>query len=152
MNRGFALSMAVCLIISLGFYSIPQAETYTLDQCIEVALQNNFGVISAENSYNSTKADVYSAWGGLLPTVSISVGGSRNWPDITRFDESSGQIVSIRDRYTGSLNFTSLFPGLGLFNYADIKKMRSDRSSSYYNLAKSQKDLILGVKSNYYDL
>ncbi len=155
MKRGFALSMAVCLIISLGFYSIPHAETYTLDQCIEVALQNNYGVIAAENSYDDARIGVYSAWGGLLPTISVSSGGSRSWAGFTSFDQSSGRVISggiTRDSYSGSLNFRSTYLGLGLYNYANIKKRRSDRASSYYNLSKSQKDLILGVKGNYYDL
>jgi outer membrane protein TolC len=109
-------------------------------------------VIAAEKNYSSAKGYVYSAWGELLPSISINAGARRSWPIYTAFDPNSGQVITVRDRYTGSLNFSNTFPGLGLYNYARIQKSRSDRSSSLHNYVGSQNDLIFSVKSGYYDL
>ncbi|UCE67951.1 MAG: TolC family protein [Candidatus Zixiibacteriota bacterium] len=152
MKRVFVVSLALCLLIIFGINFGLRAETYTLDQCIDIALENNFGVIAAEKAYSSARGYLYSAWGELLPTISISAGGRRSWPIVTFFDPNSGSIISVRDRYSGSLNFSNTFSGLGLYNYANIQKSRNNKSSSFQNYIKSQKDLILSVKSGYYDL
>ena len=152
MKRGLAISCAIILLLSASAYSQQGAETYTLDQCIDIALKNNFGVIAAGNNYSSAKGYVYSAWGELLPSISISAGARRSWPIYTAFDPNSGQVITVRDRYIGSLNFSNTFPGLGLYNYALIQKSRSDKASSLYNFVGSQNDLVLSVKSAYYDL
>ncbi|MEE9552754.1 MAG: TolC family protein [candidate division Zixibacteria bacterium] len=152
MKRGILFKIITSFFLVLLVYRLPAAETYSLDDCIETALKNNYGIVAAKNSYDAARGEVYTAWGGLLPTISISANGSRNWPIFARFDESSGQIISGRDRFSSSLNFSNSFPGMGLYNYANIKKKRNDRNSSFYYFVKSQKDLILGVKGYYYDL
>jgi outer membrane protein len=151
MRQSF-LKISIGILAIFGLAGNVFGETYTLDQCIDIALENNYGVIAAERSYNTSKTYVYSAWGSLLPTISISAGANRSWPIFTRFDESTGEVVTGRNRYSGSLNFSNTFAGLGLADYARIKKSRSDRASSYFSLEKTQDDLVLTVKGSYYDL
>jgi len=155
MKCGIAVSIAVSLLIIFGISSEIKAETYTLDQCIDIALKNNYGVIAAENSYDDARIGVYSAWGSLFPSISISSGANRSWAGFTFSEPNTGIEVSggvTTNRYTGSLNFSNTFAGLGLYNYASIKKSRSDKASSFYNYVKSQKDLVFDVKRGYYDL
>ncbi len=155
MKPGIAVSIALCLLIIFGINFGLSAETYTLDQCIDIALENNFGVIAAKNSYDDARVGVYSAWGRLLPSISISSGTSRSWAGFSYSDPNTGiQITGgvITDRYAGSLNFSKSFAGLGLYDYATIKKSKSDKASSFFNYLNSQKDLVLGIKSGYYDL
>jgi len=155
MKRGLGISIAIILLLSATAYSQPEAETYTLDQCIDIALKNNFGVIAAEKQYSTARGNVYAAYGSLLPRVSISAGMSRTWSGFLSLDPNTDQLVGSGETsygYRGSLNFSNTFGGLGLYHYADIKLKRSRRASSFYNLVKSQNDLILEVKKGYYDL
>ncbi len=71
MKREFGISIAIILLLTISVNSQTGAETYTLDQCIDIALKNNYGVIAAEKSYNTARGYVYSAWGSLLPTISF---------------------------------------------------------------------------------
>ena len=155
MKRGIVFSFSISFLLIIGISLDSVAETFTLDQCIDIALKNNFGVIAAGNSYDNAKVDEYAAWGDLLPSISISAGANRSWRGYTFSDPNTGIQISggvIADRYTGSLNFSNSFPGLGLYTYANIKKKHSDKGSSFFNYVKSQKDLVLTVKSSYYDL
>ena len=152
MKLSFAILLTVSLLIVIGEISALHAETYTLDQCIDIALENNYGVIAAEKSYNTAESNLYSAWGSLLPSISISAGANRSWPIFTRFDESTGEIITGRNRYSGSLNFSNTFSGLGLSNYARIRKSKSDKASAYFSFESSQNNLVLSVKGGYYDL
>jgi outer membrane protein TolC len=131
------------------------AETYTLDQCLDIAVKNNYGVLAAKYSYNTSKVNMYSAWGDLLPSLSITSGASRSWAGYSFSEPNTGIQVSggvTTYRYTGSLNFSNNFPGLGLYHYANIRKGRSDKGSSFYNYVKSNNDLVLNVKRAYYYL
>jgi outer membrane protein TolC len=155
MKRGFGISIAIILLLTVTAYSQQGAVTYTLDQCIDIALKNNFGVIAAEKDYSTARGNVYAAYGSLLPRVSISAGMSRTWSGFLSLDPNTDQLVGSGETsygYRGSLNFSNTFAGLGLYNYADIKMKRSRRASSFYNFVKSQNDLVLEVKRGYYDL
>ncbi|UCC78932.1 MAG: TolC family protein [Candidatus Zixiibacteriota bacterium] len=155
MKRGIAITLATSFLIIFGINSGLNAETYTLDQCIDIALKNNYGVIAAEKAYSTARGNVYAAYGSLLPNISISSGMSRTWSGSLTWDEISKQFVAggeTRYGYRGSLNFSNTFIGLGLYNYGDIKYSRSIRTSSFYDYVKSQNDLILEVKRGYYDL
>lgn len=152
MKRGSAITVLTSILTIFSGALALRAETYTLDDCIKTALRNNYGVVAARNNYDAARGQVYTAWGDLMPTISISANGSRSWPIFARFDESSGQIIYGRDRFSGSLDFSASYAGLGLFNYANLRKKYNDRNSSYFNFVKSQNDLVLGVKGNYYDI
>jgi len=153
MKRGLAISCAVILLLSASAYSQQGAETYTLDQCIDIALKNNFGVIAAENLYKDSRIRALSAWGDLLPSVDINAGASQSWAGRLFNDPISGRpVAGSSNNYSGSLNFRNSFTGLGLFNYEYIKFTKNNRSSMFYNFVKSQNDLVLEIKRGYYDL
>lgn len=155
MKRRLIFILIITSVCAAALSANSVAETYTLDQCVNIALKNNYDVIAAEKSYNTARVRVYSAYGSLLPSISISAGASRSWSGFTRTDQTTGEIVGggeTRYIYSGSLNFGNTFDGLGLSNYGSIKKSRSDRASSFYGYVKSQQDLIFNVKSDYYDL
>ena len=55
------------------------AEEYTLDELINIGLENSFD-IKQENAANlNAQSDLRSSWLGLLPSASISAGGSKNY-------------------------------------------------------------------------
>lgn len=148
MIKGLAGSVVLAVIAVILISGLARAEEYTLESCINIALQNNYGVISARNSYDAARGQIYTAWGDFLPTASISASANRNWPGF--FDS---YIQTYRtDSYSGSLNFSQTYGGLGLYQYANLRRRYNERGSAFYDLSSARSDLVQQVKQNYYDL
>jgi len=144
----YAAQMLLVVIVSLLTFAVAGAEVLTLDQCIDTALKNNYGVIAAANSYDAARGQVYTAWGDILPTISISAGANRNWPGF--FDVYTFQRRT--DSYSGALTFGQTYGGLGLNHYANINRRYHERGSSYYDLFSARSNLVQQVKESYYSL
>lgn len=155
MIPGPRLPIAFFLIFVLFASGSVYAEVYTLDKCLETALRNNYGVIAARNSYDAARGEVYTGWGDLLPSISVSARANQSWSGFERWDELSQQFISGAQRvysYSGNLNFSRTYPGLGLYNYANLRKKYHDRGSSFHNYVRARSDLILAIKDGYYNL
>jgi outer membrane protein TolC len=147
--RGVSLRAAyIAIIIFLAGQGSVFAETYSLDQCIETALQNNYGIVAARNNYDVARGQVYTAWGDFLPTISINANANRNWPAF--FDVYLQKFRT--DSYSGSLLFFQTYGGLGLSQYANLRRRYNERGSAFYNLSSAHSELVQQVKENYYDL
>ena len=92
--------LVLILILTTG--AAVWAEPLTLEQCIQAALENNYIVRAARNSYSTSRGQVYNAWGDILPSVSVSASASRSWPG--QFDINILQRRT--DSYNGALNFS----------------------------------------------
>jgi outer membrane protein len=143
---------AIAIIIAFLLASIAGAETYNLQKCIDTALQNNYGVIAARNTYDVSGWNLYSAYGEILPSVGISVNRQFNW--------STGEIeingvpvtaVGKSTRYGGSLSIGQSYRGLGISTLANIGYNRAQRRSNYYGYLASQNDLVLSIKEAYFN-
>jgi len=66
--------------------------TYTLDEAIRLALENDPAAVAAESGVSTARAGVLEARGAWLPTISLesSYANSSN----QRFDQATGQLVS----------------------------------------------------------
>ncbi len=135
---------AVILMLVTG--SAAWAEPLTLDQCIQTALENNYSIRAARNSYSTSRGQVFNAWGDILPSVSVSASASRSWPG--QFDVNISKRRT--DSYNGALNFSLNYGGLGIGTYANINRASHARSSAFYGLASSEATIIQQVKADYY--
>jgi len=143
------LRLGITAIIVSGLITSAQAEKYTLEKCIETALQNNYGVIAAKNSYDATKWSLYSAYSQLLPSLSISTTRSESWSPAYLYIEGVG---GGNVNYSGSLRFGQSYSGLGLGAYANIRQKQAQRHSNYYGYIGAQKELILSIKDAYFNI
>ncbi len=153
MKREIRLLAAILPAIIFSGYGLASAEVYTLDKCIETALRNNYSVIAAKNSYDAARGEVYTGWGDLLPSISVSARANQSWSAFSLYDPYAQKFVAGKvNSYSGNLNFSQVYPGLGLYNYASLRKKYHDRSSSFHNYVRARSDLILAVKEGYYNL
>ena len=143
------LFVLVLAITSFGFAS---AEVLDLDKCIEIALQNNFGLLAAKNSYDIARVQTLAAYGNILPQASISASGRKSWPVQDYVDPNTGQITSSEYSYSGSLNLSQSYSGLGVGTYANIRQASHQKSSAYYDYVTARNNLVQTVKENYYGL
>ena len=74
MNKAVFLLISVLTIVSIVG---AQPKALTLDQSIQIALQQNLSIRQAENNFNSAQSGVLSAYGTYLPSLSISGGWTR---------------------------------------------------------------------------
>jgi outer membrane protein TolC len=152
-------------ILVFVLFAAVSADVLTLDQSIDLALKNNFGVIAARNSYSSAGGNVYGAWGKFIPTISLSANRNQSWTNpfadtsrtpifldttlvgyITQPRSGGGKSTS----YSGSLSFSQRYSGLGIGTYANLKQAYHVRSSSLYSYYSAQTSLIQSVKNAYY--
>ena len=75
MGRNGRLAIILFLIVSaciLGRSSsaFAQTERLTLEQCIDIALEKNLGIISKEAAAECAKDEGLDAWGGTVSNVS----------------------------------------------------------------------------------
>jgi outer membrane protein len=151
MSRALPYVIAFLLISALT--STLSAETYTLDKCIEIALQNNYGVIAARNSFEATRWSLNSAYAEFLPSISISTDRNENWATTVQYIGgipifSSGKRIS----YGGGLSLGQSYQGLGLGTYANIKNKQAQRSYYFFGYLDAEKNLVLSVKEAYFNV
>ena len=155
MIKRLAGSVASVLLVIFLVSGPARAEEYTLESCINIALQNNYGVIAARNSYDAARGEIYTAWGDLLPTINLSTDASQFWSGYPSTDPVTGKpITGVRktNSYSGSINFSQSYRGLGIFNYSNIRKKYHDRGSSFNGYLSAKSSLVYEVKNDYYSL
>jgi outer membrane protein len=147
----FCLIQSIILFASIS----ARAETYTLDNCIDIALKNNYGVILAKNTYDAARWNVYSSYGQILPSLSISANHSESWSPAYLYIEgvrtpnpNPGTNITFSD----NLSFGQSYAGLGLGTYASIKQQGAQKQSYFYSYVDTRNGLVLSVKEAYYNV
>lgn len=144
------LLIVIMFVFTLILVVPGTAETYTMEKCIETALQRNIGIISAQNTYDASKWSVYSAWGNLLPTLSVSAGRSESGAEAE--DYNTGIFGTSVVSYSAGMSMGRSFSGLGLGTYASIKQNQAQKKSNYFSLVDTRDELILSVKEAYFNV
>ncbi|MCD6162347.1 MAG: TolC family protein [candidate division Zixibacteria bacterium] len=148
------LHLSIIIIAILGLTLSVSAETYTLEKCIETALENNYGVIAAKNNYNATRWQLNSAYGRILPSISISTGENQSWSASQGLDANNNPIIytgKVTSR-SGSISIGQTYSGLGLGTYANILSNQAQRKSEYYNLLSTTNELVYTIKQSYFNI
>jgi len=132
--------------------TIPVASReLTLDDCIEIALQNRSSIIIARGAEDLAKANQRWALGSFLPRLSGSYSYSKNkTKDIEYVYGSVTTESPDQDQTSKNLEFgasMTLFDLANFFNYAGA---RADRAKAHLDVIESEQNLIYSVKISYY--
>ncbi|GAB4377848.1 MAG: TolC family protein [Salibacteraceae bacterium] len=136
------------VIACFGFI-IPVAaqESYSLQQCIEVALQNNLSVKSAELALQSTELDLKTSKASVLPSVNAFANHNYNWGQ--RIDPFTNQFANTRVQ-SNSFGISS---SVDLFNGFRNQQNTLARQAAYdageYDLEAQKNQLKLDVTAAY---
>lgn len=154
-----------CFLMLLTNSTFGQTEgvspkVFSLDQCIDLALKNNAGLIAAKNSYNVAKNDVWTGWGRLLPQVSSDLGYGRTvgWkkggqylnPYTQQIDTVPPGIV-VDKSYSAGISVGQNW-SLGGYDFYNIKEKNAALNSALSSFQLSRQELILSVKQTYFDV
>ena len=123
-----------------------QNNIWTLEECVQHALENNISILQAKNSLLSSEQDIISAKGNFLPAVSSNISGGASLGNIEVFPGE------FRDRefYSTSLGVgfsQSVFNGFRNINLLNQSKLSLERNQ--YELEKLKDDISLNVANAY---
>lgn len=154
------------LIISLPFAS---AQELSLQQCIDVALKNNFNLLIQENNLDKAEYDTWKSYQGVIPTVNISGQGGtyKTGPSIyvgeslvgidsvtggSIFDQVEISRPAVSRRYNSlalSVNWT-IFDGMA--TYYTVKGSQLNEEATRYDLQSKINSTIQQVRSGYFEV
>ncbi|GAB4316020.1 MAG: TolC family protein [Candidatus Zixiibacteriota bacterium] len=155
------LILAIGVVTFTGPGTPVQAEELTLEQCIDIALEQNgsreYGLPSARENYHRARQAVWSAWGDFLPSLSHGYNYRHNRFGDEIYDPTTGQFIPIpkseQTSTSWSTGFTlsqTLFDGGA--NFYRIAQSYHARAAQEENVRGAENDLILGVKERYFSL
>lgn len=146
---------SVLLIALLLFTSNALAQeqrTITLEEAIEIALENNYSLKQAKNNLDLADHEVRSEYADFLPSVSGSFSGSRRTGQqfiSDRFSEGLDPFVDITSQSISG----NLSANIPVFNgFENINSLRATEQSKVSNeesLARSREQVIFNTASSY---
>jgi len=139
----FTLSLALLIIGSTAF---SQSEKWTLEKCIQHALENNIQIKQQKLQLDINKKDHLQSKANLLPTLNADASHSFN--SGRALDETTYKFTDNETIQSSNFNISSnltLFSGLQKIN--SIKRAKLDLMAGVKNLEKIQNDISINVTS-----
>lgn len=136
------LLILLCVTISMA-----QSKKWTLQECVEYAVENNLTIEQFELDLENAEIDKSDAIGALLPNLNGSLSASANTG--LALDPTTNNLVSATI-FSASGNMTSsvtLFDGLRNYNRIERAKLRG--ISNQYRLDDTKDDIRLAVANAY---
>ncbi len=134
-------------VLFLGIQLQAQSKKWTLQECVNHALENNISVKQSELDLEQTEAEKLEAIGNFLPSLNANASASKNTGlslnpttnqlENTTFGSASGAI---------NVGYT-LFDGLK--NVRQLQRAKLSRLAAQYRLDKMKDDIALAVANSY---
>ncbi len=159
--------IVLCLLFTGN--SFAQDEKLSLDDCIQIALDNNSDLLIAKYQNESAGEDVLGSYSSILPSIGASASFTKNeYGPVTVerdvpiiFDIATGQWIYERQKVKQS-GYTTEFNSMGvqlnqtIFDggnwWNEIKQASSQKTASDYNLLSVKNMVVLYVQQYYFDL
>jgi outer membrane protein len=148
MTKRFLLLIAGCLIsMLLGIYAGAQGKVWSVDDCIQYALEKNIQVQKAQVNSNISEINLNYSRAGWHPSLSGAVRQNFDWSNqstslagATVFEGKNGTDISLSSGMT-------LFNGKKIRN--NVKKSETDYEASLYNTEVIKENVSLSVLDGY---
>ncbi|MGQ9805191.1 MAG: TolC family protein [Chlorobiales bacterium] len=138
------------------FQSTTPTDTLTLEQCIQMAIENAFVVLRAQNTLDLTGMALVQAYGQFLPDLRVNVGLTPQ----TVNNSLQGQLnplnntlfFNLRGSEGKSANYnisTSLNIFNGLSDIAGLRRAMKQKDADTYSLIRAKQDIAFNVAQSY---
>ena len=129
--------------VSIVFGQDTQVDKWSLEECIEYALDNNLSVKQGEYNVDDSEVQFRQSKGGMYPTANMGGGYTNLWgrsidPTTNRFTNDRIQSLGLQL----SANYT-LYGGSQRRN--SVKQNRLNMASANFDLEKAKNDVMLNV-------
>lgn len=147
MQKGILL-LAICMVMSISLRA-QDAEQITLQEAIDIALENNYQLKQAENNLDLSEKDIFSEYADFFPSVSARMdGSSRKGQQLVR----QGNTQVFQDNITNGVS-GSISANLPIFNGFDnilsLKISKADQLSSEELFQWARENVIFNTASNF---
>lgn len=139
--------IVIIVFLCFAFAKAQQNNPWTLQQCVQYAIDNNISIKQSALDIESADADKLSALGNMLPSVNASSGVTENTGLSFNPVTNNAQTTTFLSA-TGRVNvgFT-VFDGLR--NFRQLQRAKISKIASEYRLDKMKDDIALAVANNY---
>lgn len=140
-------SILLYMFASLTVLSATAQEGWTLEQCVEHAIENNLRVLRSANIAEQSKVDVHTTKWARLPNLNGSAGQGFSWGRAASpINNSYSNINSTNTSFSLNTN-VPLFTGLELPSQYALAKL--NLKASVEDLNKAKDDLSINIASAY---
>jgi outer membrane protein TolC len=150
----------VWIMVFFWFGFLAQAQevpkkVLSIDDCVKLALKNNFTARSAQENYKSARWEFLGGWSGFLPSVDFTSGWSKTFKynriEYDTLGNAMNVIYPSTSNYRFSLGFTyPIFNGGS--NWANFNFKKAGKRSAWDDLKLAEKSVALSVKEGCYNL
>ncbi|MCT8339712.1 TolC family protein [Flavobacteriaceae bacterium TK19130] len=136
------------LLACLGPFALAQQDNvWTLQECVQHALENNISIKQSELDVTATEADKLAAIGNFLPSVNLSSSVSENTGLSFNPVTNNAQTTTFLS-VTGRVNVGyTLFDGLR--NFRQVQRAKLSKLAAEHRLDKMEDDITLFIANNY---
>lgn len=107
----------------LTVFTVSAQQVLTLEECIDIALDNNIDIKRARNNAIAAKASLTQSKFNFLP--SLSAGASHSWNEGLQFDQTIGDLVNTTTLFGGG----SINGSLDIFNgFNNVLTLQQNRA------------------------
>jgi len=149
------IKIAYILFFSIILSSYSQSENFqgkkwTLQECVDYAIDNNITVKQNEYDISLAEIDKKDAIGNYLPDINIS--GSHAWNRGLTTDASTGVLINETTQTTGGGLSSGILIYGGMRNLNELRRSKLNILANRYQLDKIKDDISLFVINAYLDV
>ncbi len=133
--------------LSFGFILNAQEKKWTLQECIEYALENNISIKQSELDTELADVAKYDAIGNFIPSINASASNSWNTGLTQNVTTGVLQTQTTRNFSAGLTASLTLFDGLRNFN--ELQRAKMSQLAAQYSLELMKDDISLFVANSY---
>ena len=129
-------------ILVIGQSILANTKVWTLEECVNYALENNISILQARNNILSNEQDVISAKGNFMPGISSNISGSMS---IGKVELYQGEFAD-REFYSSSLGIgfsQTIFNGFRNINVLNQSKLTLEKNTSVKDINAAMRDAAL---------
>ncbi|MDR9419331.1 TolC family protein [Gracilimonas sp.] len=147
MKRFTSSTLLIALVFSAGNLMAQETRTISLQEAVEIALENNYQLKQAQNNLALAEYRINSEYADFLPSVNSSLSGSRRSGQ--QFVQEEVSFSNVVSQSVGG----SLSANIPIFNgFENIRSLRSSEQSKISeeeNLRRAKEQVIFNTASNY---
>jgi outer membrane protein len=141
------ISLLTLFIFSAFFATAQENHKWTLQECINYALEHNISIKQSELDIELSELAKKDAIGNFLPNINASASNSWNTGLTQNVTTGILQTQTTRNFSAGVTASLSLFDGLR--NFKQLQRAKMSQMASQYSLEKMQDDITLFVADSY---
>jgi outer membrane protein len=134
---------SLLLLLLAGLSSNAQTKTWTLEECVRYAIDNNISIKQTELDSKSALIDKKDALGNFLPSANASA--SHSWNIGLNQDITTGLLQNKTTQFTSAGVSVGVDIYKGLQNQNTLRRAKLSMVVAKYQLVKMQEDIALNV-------